>query len=596
MLPRRVLAACTSAALLTGLGVITAPAAPAASPADGPIACPDALPTADAVEGVRGIGWTVERGTKPARFDAMVLGRMEDAFPGGGDLILAELSSPALTRAGGVWAGMSGSPVYTEDGRLIGAVAYTLGLNTTIAGLTPAEDMKTLLGPAPSTSTQSAKQLAQTQSVEIDRQMAATLAQTGEVSASEATRSGLRRLDVPVMVQGAARDVGTAVQRLSRKYQGLRFMAGGATGTTSTEDPGQITAGGNFAVALSYGSVSLAGVGTTTMVCNGQAVAFGHPMMAYGKVAYSAHTASAVAVQPDLLGAFKVANVGGIVGTVGSDRTYGIAGKLGAGPQVIPFTTSITTGSGATLAATTYTSEPYWMDASTGEHVLGAVSKALGADASGGSAALTLKIEGLRENGTKFTMTRSDRFSAARDLPLTIAENIVATLWPAVDQSLENARLTKVTLSGTVSEKINSYHVVGLNVLSNGSYVKAPKVVKAKAGSTVRLQVLMAGYRSTVTKKVALAVPLPAAAKAGWEGFLTVSAGASFSEEEFGGDAPGDYLQLLKDLKNAPTNDSLSGNILVSNLETGAERTSKASRRLSGAAEPYTKDLEIRVT
>ena len=55
-----------------------------------------------------------------------MLGRITDGIAPGVDMILADVSSPALTRAGGVWAGMSGSPVYTADGRLIGSVSYGL--------------------------------------------------------------------------------------------------------------------------------------------------------------------------------------------------------------------------------------------------------------------------------------------------------------------------------------------------------------------------------------------------------------------------------------------------------------------------------------
>jgi hypothetical protein len=53
-------------------------------------------------------------GTTPEPFTADVLGRITDGIAPGVDMIMADVSSPALTRAGGVWAGMSGSPVYTS--------------------------------------------------------------------------------------------------------------------------------------------------------------------------------------------------------------------------------------------------------------------------------------------------------------------------------------------------------------------------------------------------------------------------------------------------------------------------------------------------
>ena len=68
----------------------------------------------------------------------------------GKDLLLFQLSSPVIDGTGGlkpagIWAGMSGSPVYSSDGALIGAVSYSLNYdNLPVAGVTPAEYMKTI--------------------------------------------------------------------------------------------------------------------------------------------------------------------------------------------------------------------------------------------------------------------------------------------------------------------------------------------------------------------------------------------------------------------------------------------------------------------
>ena len=58
------------------------------------------------------------------------------------DMIMVELAMPEFARTGGIWQGMSGSPVYAQDGRLIGAVAYGLAWGPSpIAGVTPFEEM-----------------------------------------------------------------------------------------------------------------------------------------------------------------------------------------------------------------------------------------------------------------------------------------------------------------------------------------------------------------------------------------------------------------------------------------------------------------------
>lgn len=91
-------------------------------------------------------GLTVEKGTVPDPFTATVLGVVENGIAPDLDLIIVDTDSPAIQRAGGIWAGMSGSPVYAQDGRLIGAVAYGLSAGPSpIAGVTPAEDMYAVL-------------------------------------------------------------------------------------------------------------------------------------------------------------------------------------------------------------------------------------------------------------------------------------------------------------------------------------------------------------------------------------------------------------------------------------------------------------------
>ena len=107
--------------------------------------CADVMPLASVANGDIGEGWTVVSGTDPQPFDAEVLGVMPDLIGPGRDVIIVEISGPTVDAGGGVWAGMSGSPVYIDHGggpELAGALAYGFSFGATnIAGLTPAEDM-----------------------------------------------------------------------------------------------------------------------------------------------------------------------------------------------------------------------------------------------------------------------------------------------------------------------------------------------------------------------------------------------------------------------------------------------------------------------
>src|SRR5580765_6030988 len=100
------------------------------------------MPLGDVKPGMVGIGRTVFEGTELEEFKAHIIGVLHNVQGPKRDLILARLEGGPLAKTG-VAAGMSGSPVYI-DGRLIGAVSYSIGAFPTeaIAGITPIAEMK----------------------------------------------------------------------------------------------------------------------------------------------------------------------------------------------------------------------------------------------------------------------------------------------------------------------------------------------------------------------------------------------------------------------------------------------------------------------
>src|SRR5437899_713355 len=99
------------------------------------------MPIDEIRPGMVGTGRTVFDGTHVEEFKLNVLGVLENVIGPHRNLILARLEGGPLAQTG-VIAGMSGSPVYI-DGRLIGAVSYSLGQfsKEPIAGITPIAEM-----------------------------------------------------------------------------------------------------------------------------------------------------------------------------------------------------------------------------------------------------------------------------------------------------------------------------------------------------------------------------------------------------------------------------------------------------------------------
>src|SRR5688572_22473053 len=91
--------------------------------------------------GMVATGRTVFEGDRLDEFKVHIVGVLRNVIGTRRNLILAKLEGGPLAHTG-VIAGMSGSPVYM-DGRLVGAVSYSLGnfSKEPIAGITPIEEM-----------------------------------------------------------------------------------------------------------------------------------------------------------------------------------------------------------------------------------------------------------------------------------------------------------------------------------------------------------------------------------------------------------------------------------------------------------------------
>src|SRR6266850_7521866 len=98
------------------------------------------FPLEDLRPGMKGTARTVFSGTTPDEFGVEILGGLP-GFPGPRQsAIIARLSGANVEKTG-VFAGMSGSPVYI-DGKIVGAIAFSFPFSKeAIAGITPIKQM-----------------------------------------------------------------------------------------------------------------------------------------------------------------------------------------------------------------------------------------------------------------------------------------------------------------------------------------------------------------------------------------------------------------------------------------------------------------------
>src|SRR5437660_12588400 len=90
--------------------------------------------------GMKGVARTVFSGSEPQEFSLEILGLLAGFSGPRQSTIIARLSGPNVDRTG-VFAGMSGSPVFI-DNKLVGAIAYSFPFaKEPICGITPIKQM-----------------------------------------------------------------------------------------------------------------------------------------------------------------------------------------------------------------------------------------------------------------------------------------------------------------------------------------------------------------------------------------------------------------------------------------------------------------------
>jgi hypothetical protein len=548
-----------------------------------PVDCPAFLPTAQAVKDVQGTGWTVDSGTTPAPFRATVLGRVTDGIMPGVDLIMAKLSSPALTAAGGVWAGMSGSPVYAPDGRLIGAVAYTLAPSTQVAGITPAQEMAKLLSADPDGSKAA---LRGRDRIRPGGGGADVLRRAG-VPAAQAAQ-GFVRLPLPLSVAGATSAGGSRLLERLHRRTGERVVAGGSS-ARGTAPTGSIFGGGNFAVAAASGDGALTAVGTTTFTCKGRAVAFGHPYFGTGVSTMSVNAATAIYVQPDTVnGPAKISDTGGVAGTLDRDRLFGVRARLGAGPRATVVTSRLTrVESKATrVGRTTVVYAPFAADLAAA-HALNNVDLVLGGLQSTGTARVTLTVTGHRAGGRTFSFRRSDVFTAVTEdgfLNEQVSFFVADAIFALQSQPFERVTLDTVGLTGTISSHASTWGAPKVQVKRLGKWVTASRTVVAKGGAKLWTRTLLTAFQDPSvhsTVKVPLAVPPRAS---GHSVNLTVTGGAGDQTEDPGVTTEASSFDgVLAELRDAPRQDAVTVQLVDDESdEVYAARTGRATRGVDG--------------
>ena len=327
-----------------GQGTIARAAARTSAPAKA------LYPLEDLRPGMKGIARTVFSGSSPQEFNLEILGVLPGFTGPRQTTIIAKLTGTNVDKTG-VFAGMSGSPVFIDD-RLVGAIAYSFPFSKEpICGITPIQEMIQIFEQGNERPKRNAEARAtsftELASTEWKSRLPKPFFTSTSLIAPVTTGSPLAPLMGQQIQQIATPVVFTGISQESLSLfspelikSGLLPVSGvgGSAAITPLEpfDVNTLTPGTSVSVQLARGDYSIAASGTVTFRDGEHIYAFGHPFLGLGGSDMPMTESSVITVIANTYNSFKLAVPGRMVGAISQDRATGVFGQLGHAPRMIP--------------------------------------------------------------------------------------------------------------------------------------------------------------------------------------------------------------------------------------------------------------------
>ncbi len=307
-------------------------------------------PLEDLRPGMKGIARTVFAGTEPQEFSLEILGVLPGFTGPRQSTIIAKLSGTNVDKTG-VFAGMSGSPVFIDD-RLVGAIAYSFPFSKEpICGITPIRQMIDNFEQGNDKPKRNAEARATsfTELASADWKPRLPKPSFTSTSLIAPVTAGsplaplmgqqIQQIATPVVFSGISQDsLSMFSAELTRSGLLPVSGVGGSAAITPLEpfDEKTLTPGASVSVQLVRGDYSIAASGTVTFRDGERIYAFGHPFLGLGGSDMPMTESSVVTVIANSYNSFKLAVPGRMVGSISQDRATGVFGQLGHAPRMIP--------------------------------------------------------------------------------------------------------------------------------------------------------------------------------------------------------------------------------------------------------------------
>jgi len=289
------------------------------------------------------------RATIPVRILA-VTGGFADGPAEMSALIVFEAYGPDIDKIGGIAAGMSGSPIYVDDGpvptdTLVGALSYGDWFTLNGTGLATPIDAMSAIEDYMGTTSYGIRPLPEPMIIGGEVKSSVVIAPNPANLEAASEKGALVAKPLTMQYVGG-------VSPRSRIYQAYKKhleshgasvvpLVGGLSSMESTFSA-PMQGGSAIAALAARGDLWVGGVGTVTYVNGSNVLAFGHPMFYAGESSLYMTNAWIDGVWPSTNSPYKLARPAALAGTITQDRGAGIMGVEGAATVETTVTATVT--------------------------------------------------------------------------------------------------------------------------------------------------------------------------------------------------------------------------------------------------------------
>lgn len=480
------------------------------------------MPLKEITVGMKGFGKTVIAGRKIEKFDVEVLGivsnnKINESTLINGKSILVKVSGDVIKRAGGIAAGMSGSPVYI-DNKLVGGISSGwLMTDHTVGLVTPIEEMLEIwdYSATPKTS-----KLPKSNGLRKLYLNSPIIIGSEKIDCIIEAPYKLASLVVPekgeaVFSQAAAEiridDVNknkiseTIKARLSRKNIVVSDNkdnpndSDSMSGYFAVISPDYYEPGSSIGIQLARGDINVTTIGTLTHRDGQKILGLAHPFLKKGFVqylltgAYIHHSFGSVQMP------FKIGAPTEMLGTVEQDREKGISATIGKLPAMIPIKIDVTD---KTLGVERNINYQIVRDHSVLNNVLDttmlqALEGAIDREGPG-TALMSISVDCASKSGENYTFRRENLFYSKTDISQVLTNEVTSLVDLICESEFEEVLPTRLLLKIEIEHKRKTLVIEKVEVKNSS----------ISSGGVLDVEVTLKPFREPkFVRKVKLPIP-----------------------------------------------------------------------------------------